>query len=427
MRTDSGEDWTETQQTSLVAKILSSELTVKAACERHALSPELIREWVLCYRRSARAAFDDQLSQTLASQGIDAADLHAAEFTGALADIPISDLLQTLALARKDAVITVSHRGEESRIWCLAGDIVDAESGRLTGVQAVYRVLSLEHGQVRADFRSVQRMRVVRASMPALLLEALHRVDQSAPLRQRLGDEGVVYSQSTLALTLVLPVEAEEVNTLRLFADGCTIDQALANSEHGGLETLQAVVHLADQGYLLANELLTRSRMSLPPPESVAGAGPVSSLLAHVVSGTAERPHRHPKGRVAIALACAAGLAGALVWGWSRSSPVSLAPSSGVASPAPRSNTEPAAGAFPAPATLAVPAPAAEPFVVVPEPRHPDGPSPTSGTATVEPEAAALPTAPRAARRSPGSRRTGRSRTLPTPAPDPESHIQMIE
>ncbi|MEO8183863.1 MAG: DUF4388 domain-containing protein [Deltaproteobacteria bacterium] len=417
MRTDSWEDWTETQQTSLVAKILSSELTVKDACERHALSPELIREWVLRYRRSARAAFDDQLSQTLASQGIDAADLHAAEFTGALADIPISDLLQTLALARKDGVITVSHRGEESRIWCLAGDIVDAESGRLTGVHAVYRILSLEHGQVRADFRSVQRMRVVRASMPALLLDALHRKDQSAPLRQRLGDEGVVYCQSTLALTSALPVEAEELNTLRLFAEGCTIDQALANSGRGGLETLQAVVHLADQGYLLANELLTRSRMSLPPPEPVAGAGLASNLLAHVVSGTPERPRGRPKGRVAIALACAAGLAGALVWGWSRSSPGSL-DSSG-------------AGAFPAPPTLAVPAPAAEPPVLVPEPQPPDGPSPTSGADTLEPEAAAVPTAPRAARKLPGSRRTGRSRTLPMPAlapiPERESHIQLIE
>lgn len=411
------DDWTDAQKASLVARILSGELTVKAACERHSLSPERIRDWVMTYRRSAREALDVQLSQALARQGMDADDLNAAEFSGPLTDIPVPELLQTVALGRKDAVLVVSHAGQESRIWCVGGEIVDAESGRLTGELAVYRILGIEQGQLLADFRSVQRVRVVHASTSSLLLEAARRKDEAAMLLARLGAPEMVYVPAPPALAPAQGAEPALLQVLRLFNPGCTIEQVLASSDRGDLETLQAISRLLEGGYVVADELLTQGRKTHPPAEPSTELSSISSLLAHARTGTPERSMSVAQG-AALALVLVTSFA-LVLWAFGRhrwaASPAPALGSPSAVSPAllpvpPLVQVEALPRAQPEPTP-----PSVEPTPASAEPQPPTGepqsiPTPEAA-APAPPVAAESPPAPRApekARRAPSRSRAAR-------------------
>src|SRR5262245_243536 len=121
-----GGAWNDQDKADLVREVMSGTLSVHEACARHGLSQEAVRGWILMFRRSAVEAFDEHLRQTLARQGIDLSDAFGPGFAGTLDDIGVADLIQTLELGRRDGVITVSQDGEESRIWCAGGEIVDA-------------------------------------------------------------------------------------------------------------------------------------------------------------------------------------------------------------------------------------------------------------------------------------------------------------
>jgi hypothetical protein len=98
-------------------------------------------------------------------------DLAAAEFSGNVDEMSVAELIQTIQMGRKDAVITIEHDGEHSNIWCSGGEVVDAEAGPLTGELAVYRLLALSRGTVNADFAPVHRVRNVQMSTQGLLMD----------------------------------------------------------------------------------------------------------------------------------------------------------------------------------------------------------------------------------------------------------------
>src|SRR5688572_9575107 len=111
-------------------------------------------------------------------RSIDIGDLAAAEFSGNVGDMSVGELLQTIHLGRKDAEIRIEQDRELSTIWCLDGQVVDAQSDQLRGAPAVYRLLAAQHGRIQADFSPVQRQRTIYVSTQALLMEGSRRYDE---------------------------------------------------------------------------------------------------------------------------------------------------------------------------------------------------------------------------------------------------------
>src|SRR5688572_11012193 len=110
-----------------------------------------------------------------------------ARCSGALADLAVADVVQLLQLIGRSAVmtVTVAHEGERSRLWCAEGAMTDAESGRLRGEAAAYRILSLEEGWLEAELRHEVRPRTIYAPTQRLLLEAARRKDETLALKRK--------------------------------------------------------------------------------------------------------------------------------------------------------------------------------------------------------------------------------------------------
>lgn len=194
-----------------------------------------------------------------------------ARFTGTLAELGTADLIQLLQLAGKDAWITIQQPELESRLWCRAGAVVDAESGRLRGEAAAYRILGFDEGFLIAELRPVERTREIDVGTPRLLLEAARRKDECAQLWARLGDPQRCYRCEGAA-----PDQgAKEQGLLQSFAAGRSLAEVLAESELGDWEALQAIVRWRDAGALVdAGSVATvaaqssSSRSELAPPDA---------------------------------------------------------------------------------------------------------------------------------------------------------------
>lgn len=255
----------------LVERILRGQITLQEACAKHGITGPELKEWVRLYRREARRVLDERVRTALATQGMDLEDLESAEFSGNVETLAVAEVIQTLSLGRKSAEILVEHDGQQSRIWCADGEVVDAECGRLLGAPAVYRLLALPRGRIHADCGPVRRPRTINVTTQALLMEGARRADECQQLRGRLGDLRTVYVTSGEVMSPDARASATEFAILRLIDGHRSLDRALQDSTLPDLETLTHLVELRERG------MMEPRVTPVPPPSSQAAATPASS------------------------------------------------------------------------------------------------------------------------------------------------------
>jgi hypothetical protein len=283
MASDPAHGHTDEEKAALVERILRGDLTPEAACAERGLSRAELTHWVRVYRWAARRAIDEQVIAALSARGLTVDDLPATEFSGGLDSMGVSELVQTIQYGRKDAHIRVTHGAEQSDIWCVQGDIVDAQSTRLVGSAALYRLMLLKEGQVHADFSAVRRARIIHASTQALLLESAKRSDDCRELRARLGDTRAIYVASAHAPT-DSPLEPQLTQVLREFDGASSVDDVVHMSLLPDLETLLIIRRLLDESWLTPKpQAMPAARLA----RRAASQRLPSSVLPTVLSGQA--------------------------------------------------------------------------------------------------------------------------------------------
>lgn len=222
------------------------------------------------------------------------AEARAAQFAGELHELSVADLIQILQLAAKSAAVVVTHEGGESRLWCSAGEIVDAESGRLQGEAAVYRILGFERGYMSADLRPAARPRSIFAGTQRLLLEAARRKDESVALQQKLGEREQAYRLPDGHKADPLGLSAQQLGLLHSFIEPRSVGEVLDSSQLGDFETLTALASWVDSGHLvdagLRPTLPRDPRPALAPVGRTAEGkmdGRVEGTLRPLVASTA--------------------------------------------------------------------------------------------------------------------------------------------
>lgn len=272
----------------MCARIVSGELTLEAACASSSVVASEIEDWLLEFRQQALVEFDAHLKQSLLQQGAHTAAQTSAKFTGTLDEISVGDMIQTIQIAAKDAVITVSVDGVESRIWCAAGTLVDAESGLLRGEVALYRILGFDQGHMVADLRSAPRARAITEPTHRLLLEGLRRKDELRELERQLGDIDRCYiSRGGADLD---ELSRAECAVLEQCSVPRSLRELLAASPLGDWETARAVSHLIKRGQL-------EPAPGAPRVSSAPAAQERPSALSFLPLSLASPPRRARVGR----------------------------------------------------------------------------------------------------------------------------------
>lgn len=281
----------DAEKSALVEQIIRGELSPEDAQRRHGLSRAQLKEWVRVYRREARRAFDDRVKSVLSTQGIDMDELSGAEFSGNVEDMSVGDLLQTIQLGAKDAEIRIEQGGRLSHIWCIGGDVVDAQASELRGAAAAYRILGFQRGRVHADFSPVERPRRIDVSTAALLMEGARRFDECRQLRTKIGDMDAVYVPSDRSLAPDVQATPDQFAVLRLFDGFRSCEDVVSVSAAPDLETLTSIQAL-HAGGLLERVRPSRTLLREIPVTIVASDAPPEQSFSPIAQTLGAEPSR---------------------------------------------------------------------------------------------------------------------------------------
>jgi CheY-like chemotaxis protein len=171
--------------------------------------------------------------------------------TGAVRDLGLVDVLQSLETWKRSAVLRCENGGQLARIWVCEGEVIDAELGAIGGEPAFWRVMTWESGSYRVEFADTElRPARIHGGTQAALVEAMRRMDEMGRIAQKLPMETrLAIDVEKLAEHLDrLPDELNGV--LRHFDGAKSLREAIDLSPLDDLASVDAVQRLIGDGIL---------------------------------------------------------------------------------------------------------------------------------------------------------------------------------
>jgi CheY-like chemotaxis protein len=187
-----------------------------------------------------------------------------AGFGGQLQEMSLIDLIQTLELGEKSAVISLRRGRIDGRVFIQQGSVMDAECGDLDGETALEVLLGWLHGHFHLSFLPFQRPRKIQklnrelSQMGLSMMEHGRRLlQQLPPLHTRLTPEKNIRSNGR---------SAEENHLLASIQKSMTIEEILIAGEMDELRTMAVLRSLIDKK-VLHFDTVQEEEKPLPPIE----------------------------------------------------------------------------------------------------------------------------------------------------------------
>jgi CheY-like chemotaxis protein len=205
---------------------------------------------------------------------------------GALDVLPLADLLRAIAANRRSGVAhLVVPGGARGDIYFRDGAVVDAEIGRLSGLDALCRLFSWAEGAFEIEWKSIRRKDAVAMEPDALLMEALRRLDEWRRLLAELPAESTIFEVDYHLLAERLAEIPDEVNSiLRLFDGQRTLMRVIDDCGFADLDALAVIGKLFREQII--RDARTRPELGLAPGADMDGwiadaVGPFRGGAAH--------------------------------------------------------------------------------------------------------------------------------------------------
>jgi CheY-like chemotaxis protein len=173
-------------------------------------------------------------------------------FAGSIADIRVVDLVQLVEGSGRSGVVHLAGpAGAPAALYFRQGKVVDAEVGRLSGADALYRLFAWTEGTFEIAFRSIRRRDVIEKPPAELIVEGMERLDEWNRLLQQLPGPGAVFEVDYRLLAERLAEIPDELNgILRLFDGTRTAVRVIEDSGFPDMEALSAMSRLYAEGII---------------------------------------------------------------------------------------------------------------------------------------------------------------------------------
>ncbi|HJX64490.1 MAG TPA: DUF4388 domain-containing protein [Polyangia bacterium] len=178
------------------------------------------------------------------------------KFAGDLADIGVVDLVQTIDLNRKSGIVHIVNRdGRRGAVFFRDGRVIDAEVGRLSGAEAMYRLFSWSDGRFEVEFKPIRRRDVIDLPSAALLMEGMRRLDEWTRLLEKMPTLDSVVEVDVRVLAEQLVDLPDEMNGILRLCDGTrNLLAVLDDSDFPDLEAMTVVSKLFAQGTIFSRQ-----------------------------------------------------------------------------------------------------------------------------------------------------------------------------
>ncbi len=140
----------------------------------------------------------------------------AREIEGALAQLPLGDLLQILAMNRRTGKLTLVQGSDRGEVHLNNGRPINARLGAVDGEKALYRLIGWKDGSFSFTPGPATARAVLDVSMEAALLEGMHQSDERARLVESLPamSQQIALAPGAAELVEPHPVTAKVIEVL---------------------------------------------------------------------------------------------------------------------------------------------------------------------------------------------------------------------
>ncbi|GAB4433572.1 MAG: hypothetical protein OHK0040_04220 [bacterium] len=181
------------------------------------------------------------------------------EFSGNLKQMSMPDLLQVLSMNQKtgNLFIYIEHGDKESKatISLEKGRIINALSGKITGLKALYRIVSIKEGFFRFIPGEPELPPAINEGTDSLIMEGLRQNDEMQEIRKKLGGEKVkVYlniSSDKIPKGL-RPKTMEVLSAIEVFPD---LDELIDNVTVLDYEVLKIIQGLKEKNVVRIEDI----------------------------------------------------------------------------------------------------------------------------------------------------------------------------
>ena len=164
-----------------------------------------------------------------------------AAFAGEQEKKSIGEVVQTIALTRKNGRLLVVNTGRRGEVYFQEGMVTYADVDRKKGEEAVYRLLAWKNGQFKFDSGVTAKTRNLQKSAEGLLMEGMRRIDEYNRLLDRFPSREIMFEAVSVTEGDLTPEELQVLNYVNQYA---ALLDVIDHSKFGDLKTLQILVKL---------------------------------------------------------------------------------------------------------------------------------------------------------------------------------------
>jgi len=112
----------------------------------------------------------EKMAKTAPSDGV---------LRGSLLQMNVIDLVQSLEMGRKSCALTLTNKDDKCEMFFREGQVTHAAYGKMTGDEAVFKVLRWTDGNFQVNFEGKTTKQTTSLNTQGLLMEGLRLLDES--------------------------------------------------------------------------------------------------------------------------------------------------------------------------------------------------------------------------------------------------------
>ena len=211
-------------------------------------------------------------------------------FSGKLSDLNLIELLQTLEVGQKSAIIKLQSHNAEGVIFLKKGEVLDASLKGLTSKDAIIRMFTWHDGTFRVDLRDVDQEKTFEESTSDLVNEGFAYVETWNQINKHIPS-----LQTTIRTAPEINgnLSPQEKSIMALIEDKKKLVDLIEQSDLDDLTALKIVTNLYKKNLIV--EVPLEELKSNGKPKSVqkdVSANPISNLISNFLTPTSGREHQ---------------------------------------------------------------------------------------------------------------------------------------
>lgn len=173
------------------------------------------------------------------------------KFSGKLSEMNLVDLIQTLEVGRKSAIIKLKHYDYEGSVYIRLGDIVDAEFREYNPLDALKKMILWDEGIYWVEISHFEHPKKIKIENKDIINEGLNLISSWEKIKQNLPPLNTVLSINDFSSDLN-NVTKDEQQLLESLNGNRQIYEIVLKSPFDDLKALELINKLFEKGHLQA-------------------------------------------------------------------------------------------------------------------------------------------------------------------------------